>query len=173
MRPRCSEREGPAVSRCFSRSFGYLAILSLLLITVPGPLGQASAASDDDDQAPSKLTLAKKSLQEQNYEAAIAELMALHQQDSKDADVLNLLGFAHRKLGRFDQAEDYYLQALAVDPEHRGANEYLGELYLQTDRLDKAEERLAVLDDACFFPCSEYTDLKEEIENYKAGKTVN
>ena len=88
------------MSRCFSRSFGYLAIVSLLLITVPGPLGQASAASDDDDQAPSKLTLAKKSLQEQNYEAAIAELMALHQQDSKDADVLNLLGFAHRKLCR-------------------------------------------------------------------------
>ena len=57
----------------------------------------------------------------------------------------------------------------AIDPRHRGALEYSGELYLQTGPLDKAEQRLAALDKACFFRCSEYSDLKKAIERYKAG----
>ena len=57
-----------------------------------------------------------------------------------------------------------------MSPKHRGANEYLGELYLETDQLAKAEERLKVLDGACFLGCEEYDDLKEAIEKYKEKK---
>jgi hypothetical protein len=57
---------------------------------------------------------------------------------------------------------------LALKPKHRGANEYLGELYLEMGDLAKAEERLEVLDGACWFGCDEYSDLKEAIAKYKA-----
>ena len=80
-------------------------------------------------------------------------------------DVLNYLGYAHRRLGRFDESLAYYQQALALDPMHRGANEYLGELYVELGEIDRAEERLAVLDRACPFGCAEYEDLKRRIES--------
>jgi tetratricopeptide (TPR) repeat protein len=68
----------------------------------------------------------------------------------------------------FVEALDYYQKALQIDPEHRGANEYLGELYLQMDRLDLALERLKVLDDDCFFGCKEFDELEDAIEDYRA-----
>jgi len=98
--------------------------------------------------------------------------VAGHEEDPEDADVLNLLGYGYRKTGDFDQSRGYYLQALAIEPKHRGANEYLGELYLETGQLDKAEERLAVLDKACWIGCEEYTELKESIDKYKTDKGI-
>ncbi len=71
----------------------------------------------------------------------------------EDADMLNLLAYSQRKLQRFDEALVNYQKALGIEPEHRGANEYLGELYLQLGQPDKAQERLQVLDEACFFGC--------------------
>jgi len=66
-------------------------------------------------------------------------------------------------------AERYYDEALRIEPQHRGALEYSGELYLQTGNLAKAEQRLAALDKACRFGCEEYSDLKKAIAQYKAG----
>jgi len=68
---------------------------------------------------------------------------------------------------RFDEALVNYQKALKIEPEHRGANEYLGELHLQMGRLDKALERLKVLDDDCFFGCEEFDELEEAIEIYR------
>lgn len=68
-----------------------------------------------------------------------------------NADALNLMGYAHRKLGRVDQALGFYRKALAINGGHRGALEYLGELYLQTRGPKQAKEMLKRLDDACFF----------------------
>jgi Flp pilus assembly protein TadD len=134
--------------------------------------GQTLAAgSDDDDSAPqSEYSLAKQAIKDGDYEVAIDKLARLHEEDPKNADVLNLLGYGYRKTGNFELARGYYLKALDIKPKHRGANEYLGELYLETEQLDKAEERLAVLDKACWLGCGEYTDLKESIAKYKAGK---
>jgi hypothetical protein len=73
-------------------------------------------------------------------------------------------------LGDTGKAFEHYRIALKIDPKHRGANEYLGELYLETDQLVKAEERLKVLDKACRWGCEEYDDLKEAIEKYKEKK---
>ena len=83
------------------------------------------------------------------------------------ADAYNYLGYSHRKIGEYEAALDAYQRALKLQPRHLGANEYLGELYLELGQLDKAEERLAVLDDACFFGCREYSELKERIADYK------
>jgi len=87
--------------------------------------------------------------------------------EPKNADAYNYLGYSHRKLGDREKAFVFYRKALEIKPRHLGANEYLGELYLEMGELRKAEERLAVLDKACFFGCDEYSDLKEAIEAYK------
>ena len=85
-------------------------------------------------------------------------------------DVYNLLGYSHRKLDQLEQAFDNYWKALKLDPRHLGANEYIGELYLRTNNIKKAEEHLEVLDDVCLFGCDEYDDLKDAIEKYKKSR---
>ena len=82
-------------------------------------------------------------------------------------NTLNYLGFTSRKLGNFEKGEEYYLLGLKIDPNHTGINEYLGELYFVTDRIDLAKERLSVLKNC---NCEEYKDLKEIIEGKKQSK---
>lgn len=98
-------------------------------------------------------------INEAEYEAAIADLYAAQAVVGPHPDILNYLGFAHRKLARFDEARRYYAQALAIDPDHLGANEYLGELYLELGETDKARAQLARLDALCPFGCAEREDL--------------
>ncbi len=110
---------------------------------------------------------ALKLVNDGNFAAALPFLEKVVTAEPKNADALNVLGYSQRKLGDRDAALENYLAALEIDPEHRGANEYLGELYLEAGELGKAEERLKVLDGACFFGCDEYSELKESIETYK------
>ena len=147
--------------------------VTLLVLTLSASEQTLAAGGDDDDEASqSEYSLAKQAIKDGDYDVAIDKLTQLHEEDPNDADVLNLLGYGYRKSGNVDQSRGYYLQALAIEPKHRGANEYLGELYLETEQLDKAQERLAVLDKACWLGCEEYTELKESIEKYKAGKGI-
>jgi tetratricopeptide (TPR) repeat protein len=94
------------------------------------------------------------------FESAIVELTKLLEAIGPHADVLNYLGYTHRKMGYFDQALGYYRQALAADPSHRGAHEYLGELYIQTGQRDKAARQLDRLAELCPFGCAEFDDLE-------------
>ena len=91
------------------------------------------------------------------YAQAFKELNKAYKSDKKNPDILNYMGFTSRKTGNFKQAEDYYLKGLDLDPKHNGINEYLGELYVQTNRIDKANERLAVLKNC---NCEEYQELE-------------
>lgn len=102
-----------------------------------------------------------------NYQLAIKYLLRAAITSPDDADVYNLLGFSHRKLDKLEEALKHYKKALKLKPRHQGANEYIGELYLRTNNLKKAEEHLEVLDDVCFFGCDEFDNLKESIEKYK------
>ena len=95
------------------------------------------------------------------YLKALAKLEKAYDKDKKNADILNYLGFALRKTGDFEKAEKFYLEGLKLDAGHLGINEYLGELYVQTDRIELAKERLRVLN-GC--KCEEYEELKELIE---------
>src|SRR5690606_15355457 len=101
------------------------------------------------------------------YEAAIEDLKKILVNDADNADACNLLGFTHRKLKRYDVAEEYYQRALSLNPGHKGAMEYLGELYVETGRMEEANAMLARLDKACLFSCEEYKSLKEVIEKQK------
>ena len=91
------------------------------------------------------------------YSQAFNKLEKAHKSDKKNPDILNYMGFTTRKAGNFDQAEKYYLKGLSIKPNHNGINEYLGELYVQTNRIDKANERLEVLK-GC--NCEEYSELE-------------
>ena len=95
------------------------------------------------------------------YNSAFKELLEANKIENRNPDILNYLGFTLRKAGKFEQAEKYYLQGLEIKPNHNGINEYLGELYVQTNRIDKAKERLAVLKNC---KCKEYNELKELIQ---------
>jgi tetratricopeptide (TPR) repeat protein len=103
------------------------------------------------------------------YEEAIASLKALGAAIGPNADVLNYLGYSSRKLGRFDQALGYYEQALSLDPTHRGAHEYLGELFVELRQMDKAKDQLAALDRLCPYGCTEREMLADRIEAVVVG----
>ena len=91
------------------------------------------------------------------YSQAFKKLNKAYKSDKKNPDILNYMGFTSRKTGNFKEAESYYLEGLDLDPKHNGINEYLGELYVQTNRIDKANERLAVLKNC---NCEEYQELE-------------
>ena len=95
------------------------------------------------------------------YLKALVKFEKAYAKDKKNADLLNYLGYALRKTGDFEKAEIHYLKGLEHDAGHLGINEYLGELYVQTGRIELAKERLKVLD-GC--QCEEYDELKELIE---------
>lgn len=154
----------------FRAQVGAAAVAAMLLAATATADG---GGSDRGSGSASKLAPVHEVIALGDYTTAINKLQTLREQEPNDADVLNLLGFSHRKLGHFEQALEYYQAALRIEPNHRGANEYLGELYLETGQLGKAEERLAVLDKECFFPCSEYRDLKRAIKDYKKKNSTN
>tara|TARA_B100000963_G_scaffold134860_1_gene117260 strand:+ start:913 stop:1395 length:483 start_codon:yes stop_codon:yes gene_type:complete len=96
------------------------------------------------------------------YSQAFTKLEKAHKKNKKDPDILNYMGYTSRKVGNFDVAEKFYLQGLSIKPNHNGINEYLGELYVQTNRIDKANERLSILKNC---NCNEYKELELIIKN--------
>ena len=145
---------------------------ALAVVFALGLVSAAMAAGTSSQSTPRKAgnyELGVKAVKAANYGKALNLLQKVVAAKPGNADAWNYIGFSHRKLKRFDQAMTAYQKALAIDPDHRGANEYLGELYLQTGDLAKAKERLKKLDDACFFGCQEFDDLKAAIKAY-AGK---
>ena len=101
------------------------------------------------------------------YEKALELLLKSNKKKPNNADILNYLGFTTRKLGDFKKGEKYYLEGLAIEPSHIGINEYLGELYVATNRMELAKERLEILK-GC--NCDEYKELKEIIDGTKKSK---
>ncbi|MGH6932624.1 MAG: tetratricopeptide repeat protein [Dongiaceae bacterium] len=125
----------------------------------------STGSSTTEDYAKAKNKIAAGS-----YDSAISILEKIVRKQPSNADAFNLLGYSHRKLGRYDEALEYYQDALKLEPAHIGANEYLGELYLEMKDLPKAEERLAVLTKACD-GCEEQKELEEKIAAYKAANS--
>jgi len=104
---------------------------------------------------------------QKRYAKAQKLLLKSNKKKPLQADTLNYLGFTTRKLGDYEKGEEFYLQGLQIEPNHNGINEYLGELYIATNRMDLAKERLNVLE-SC--NCKEYKQLKEIIEGTKKSK---
>lgn len=138
-------------------------------------LHHPAIAADNESTPPAlKLAAARSQIEAKNWSRAITELKRVN--DPGNADWNNLMGYSLRK-GRspdLEGAERFYDTALRIDPNHRGALEYSGELYLMKGELPKAEERHARLVKLCAVPCEELDDLTKAIEQYKAagGKYV-
>lgn len=105
------------------------------------------------------LTSVRAKIEAKDYQGALTELRDLAE-DNQQADVYNLLGFTLRKTGDTKSALTYYDKALALEPDHKGAHEYLGELYLQTNEVAKAKEQLSILNGLCPSGCEELEDLQ-------------
>jgi len=158
-------------------------IYTLLIIIALTNNSFSAGSSSDNDSTPKVSNYAKaKNLIKaaKKYEKkgktekaqkryAKAQKLLLKSNDEKplQADTLNYLGFTTRKLGDYEGGEKFYLQGLQIEPNHNGINEYLGELYVTTNRMDMAKERLEVLK-TC--NCEEYEELKEIIDGTKKSK---
>ena len=99
--------------------------------------------------------------------AAIDVLKKAAGRDERNADIYNWLGYAERNRGDTNAAFVYYDKALAIDPRHRGAHEYVGEAYLMVGQVDKAREQLAILHKLCGTRCEEYEDLNQAIDKWE------
>ena len=104
-----------------------------------------------------------------DWSEAQATLRQALARNPDNADYHNLYAYSIRKGPNPDMSLvfKHYNEALRIDPDHRGAHEYLGEAYLMVGNLAKAKEHLSVLDKLCFFPCDEYSDLKKAIADYE------
>ena len=140
-----------------------------LIVSSYGAASSGSSGSSNYDKGASIIKKGKK-LEEKGkiekankrYEKALEYLIKSNEEKPNQPNTLNYLGFALRKLGNFEEAEKYYLLGLSIKPDHSGINEYLGELYIKTNRMNLAKERLEVLKNC---KCEEYDELKELIEN--------
>ena len=149
-----------------------------ILFSLTGNAFSAGSSGGDTksayDQAVKLIKIAKKNEKkgkknkaEVNYKKALKLLIKSNNEKPNKADTLNYLGFTSRKLGDYETAEKYYLEGLALKPNHNGINEYLGELYVVTKRHNLAIERLEALK-GC--DCEEYEDLKAIIAGEKVSK---
>jgi tetratricopeptide (TPR) repeat protein len=130
--------------------------------------GSSTTVSTGNPSADDEYKAAQASIAQADYKTAMTHLKNVIAAKPDDADALNLMGFSERKTGDMNESLEYYNKALALKPNHLGANEYLGELYLEMKMPDKAKERLDVLKSACGGTCEEYTELKEKIDQYKS-----
>ena len=150
-----------------------ICIFILLLLTnfsLAAMSGDSGNNQDNLYKAAKKLVIKAKKLEKKDkvekalklYSRAYDKLLKAYDKDKENPDILNYLGFTLRKAGNFEEAEKFYLAGLEIKPDHKGINEYLGELYIKTNRIELAKERLEVLK-GC--KCEEFEELKELIEN--------
>ncbi len=140
---------------------------ALIGLSLTGFLGVHAGDSIPKEVVPAWLADARKAVNAKNFDKAITVLQASNQ--SASADWNNLMGYANRKKepADLDAAEMYYQEALRIDPKHKGALEYYGQLLLLRSDLPGAEQLLLRLDKLCFISCEEYRDLKQAINAYK------
>lgn len=144
--------------------------LIIALLLAPG-----AAVAADSSPAPAQdpvLERVSAATERQDWPAAQAALSEALAREPANADYHNLYAYSLRKGASPDMSRVFrhYNEALRLDPKHRGAHEYIGEAYLMVGNLPKAKEHLAQLDQLCFFPCSEHTELKQAISAYEAKR---
>ena len=113
---------------------------------------------------------AEKFINKKQFSDAIDKLKDALFYDNKDADIYNYLGFSYRKINQLDKASTYYKKALEINPKHKGALEYQGEMFITLNQIKELKNNLKKLDKICFLGCSEFDKLKKSIMDKKSGK---
>ena len=147
-----------------------VAFVAAGLTAMPGAVRAMSSLDPPAAAGDNRMADAEKAVKAKEWNKAISLLNRVVADSPKNADAYNYLGYSHRKLGNRDQALTYYNHALYLDPNHRGALEYLGELYLEMSDLPKAEEQLSKLSKICGPRCAEYRELQEAVAKFKSGQ---
>ena len=152
-------------------------LLLILTLAIGLALGQGTLLADlspppKDKPENANIAAGRKAIEAKDFKAAVGHLTKAVQEEPKNADAHNMLGYSYRKAGTLDKSMEHYQTALKLDANHRSAHEYLGELYLDMNQLDNAEKQLASLKKACpfFGKCEEFDDLKKAVDAYKAKK---
>lgn len=150
----------------FRRRAGLIASVLWLLA------GRAGAAPSDegDEQALSadaEYAAGLAALKANDYSRALPRFLDALKRFPDAANVHNELGYTYRKLGRLDKAFEHYERALAIDPRHRGAHEYIGEAYLMKGDVAGAERHLEALRSICTLPCEEMRDLQAAVDAHR------
>ena len=139
-------------------------------------------ANGDSNYTPPKVTVgdsnqmarAITAISAKDWHGAISTLNDIAAGDPQNSDAENLLGYSYRMLGQYPEAFLHYDKALALNPTHKGALEYEGEAYLETNQLPKAVANLAALKTACGTAgCTEIAMLDDAIGRYKAKAKIN
>jgi len=141
---------------------GYFAFAAMTLMIPVAAVYPVYAVDNIESTDAPDLTSVRAKIAAKDYPAALTELRDLAETDQQ-ADVYNLLGYTLRKTGDFETALTYYGKALELEPDHKAAHEYLGELYVETGKLEKANEQLASLSRLCPAGCEELQDLRNFI----------
>jgi len=152
-------------------------VLAVALVLAGGKLTSLTyaAGSGDSDSYSSSPSItasfrkAKKAIADERYEEAYELLSREVKVDADNADIHNLLGYSARKMGRLEESEAHYFKALSLNPKHKGALEYMGELYLTLNRPDDARKLLEQLEKICWLGCDEEDDLREAIARWEAA----
>ena len=152
-----------------------IAFVGLLSVYNPNSIYAAMGGDSSNDKAnlykeAERFVVRAKKLEKKDktekalklYSKAHKKLLKAYEKDKNNPDILNYLGFTLRKAGKLEEAEKFYIAGLKIKPDHKGINEYLGELYVKTDRIELAQERLEVLKNC---KCEEYEELAELIKN--------
>jgi len=145
-------------------------ILTILAIGITALSGVAHAAGSSDAPKAKDLTEmveARKLVKAERYEEAMPLLDKVISQQPKNADALNLLAYSQRKFDDLEASLANYKKALAIDPSHKDAHEYIGELYLRMGDLASSEKHLKLLESICSFGCEQLDELKAAIAEYK------
>ena len=154
-------------------SLRHLCVVALLAFAALSSVPALADPTEDDplaSQLDPDYAAAKAAIEAKEWKTAIARLSSAALRDTKNADIQNFLGYAHRQLGEMDAAFRHYERALKLNPRHRGAHEYVGEAYLKVGKLRNAEKHLSALRKICLIPCEEMDDLQKAIADYQAQK---
>jgi tetratricopeptide (TPR) repeat protein len=149
-------------------------VASLLVFSIAGVSSHAIAAGTEETPAANAedadFVAGKKSIKLKDWAGAIKSFSKVVAREPNNADGHNYLGYANRNLGKMDESFKEYNLALKLDPDHKGANEYIGVAYLKVNQPEKAKEHLARLEKICGKKCEEYEDLAKAIAAYKPQK---
>ena len=155
-----------------NKSFQVLAGAVLLSLIAGGPVlgaGSGNNSSSTSTASNDPYDNGMGAVDAENWPLAIEMFTTATRENPQSADAFNMLAYSYRKSGDLDNAFTNYDKALALDPDHEEAHEYLGEAYLAAGDVAKAEEQLAKLDDICWLGCEAFDELEEAISIYKAS----
>ena len=141
-----------------------LALTAVAARAEPYEVDPDLAARDEDYAA------GKRAVDRKDWDEAVRRFKLAERRHPEQADLQNILGYAHRNLKQYDLAFVHYKRAIEIEPRHRGADEDIGEPYLLTGDLAGAEKHLDALRQICLLPCDELRDLDKAVAQYRAKR---